>query len=85
MTGDPLWVNTTGNPGMATAGTGDVLGGIMAGLAVQGFDPLDAAKAAVFIHGSAGDRAARRKTQACLMATDIINDLPVISKLLSIR
>ncbi|PDO09829.1 MAG: bifunctional ADP-dependent (S)-NAD(P)H-hydrate dehydratase/NAD(P)H-hydrate epimerase [Candidatus Reconcilbacillus cellulovorans] len=53
------YINTTGNPGMATAGSGDVLTGVVAGLLAQGYTPLQAAALGVYLHGKAGDRAAR--------------------------
>lgn len=67
--------NTTGNPGMATGGSGDVLAGITVSLLAQGFSPADAAKAAVYLHGNAGDKAAARKSQHALLPTDIIEEL----------
>ncbi len=75
-TGFPVHVNMTGNPGMATAGTGDVLAGFLAGLVGQGLDPFSAACAAVYLHGKAGDECARTRTQAGLIAGDIIDALP---------
>lgn len=74
--GQPLQVNMTGNPGMATGGTGDVLAGLLAGLLAQGMQPFDAARASVFLHGRAGDDAATEKTEYCLTAGDIIKSLP---------
>ncbi|MBU4201450.1 MAG: NAD(P)H-hydrate dehydratase [Verrucomicrobia bacterium] len=74
--GEPLQVNLTGNPGMATGGTGDVLAGLLAGLLAQGLKPFDAARAAVFLHGKAGDDAAAEKTEAGLTAGDVIDSLP---------
>jgi ADP-dependent NAD(P)H-hydrate dehydratase / NAD(P)H-hydrate epimerase len=71
----PLQVNMTGNPGMATGGMGDVLGGLMAGLAAQRLDPFDAARLAVFLHGRAGDLGSRRTAQACLTAGTLIREL----------
>ncbi|HET9411342.1 MAG TPA: NAD(P)H-hydrate dehydratase [Candidatus Saccharimonadales bacterium] len=70
------WQNDTGNPGMATAGTGDVLSGIIAGLLAQGIDPAQAVELGVHIHGLAGDRAARAKTEAGMIASDLIEFLP---------
>jgi hydroxyethylthiazole kinase-like uncharacterized protein yjeF len=72
----PIQINLTGNPGMATGGTGDVLAGMLTSLLGQGHDPLDAACAAVYLHGRAGDRAALRKSQAGLVAGDLIAEIP---------
>src|SRR3989339_44038 len=71
-------VNTTGNPGMATAGAGDVLTGIIAALIKQVKEPLlpNAAAAGVFLHGLAGDIAAREKTELALTAGDIAEAFP---------
>lgn len=69
-------VNTTGNPGMATGGTGDVLTGVIAALIGQGLDPFAAAKAGVYLHGLAGDLAARRVGQVSLTAGDVLKELP---------
>ncbi|AEI50442.1 YjeF-related protein [Runella slithyformis DSM 19594] len=67
--------NSTGNPGMATGGSGDVLTGIITGLLAQGMHPTDAAVFGVFQHGKAGDRAAQKCTQPALIASDIINEM----------
>ncbi|HTY59497.1 MAG TPA: NAD(P)H-hydrate dehydratase, partial [Bacteroidota bacterium] len=69
--GGPVYLNSTGNPGMATIGSGDVLTGIIAGFAAQGVPPEQAAYAGVYIHGLAGDIAAERFGQRGLIATDI--------------
>jgi len=69
-------VNTTGNPGMAKGGTGDVLTGIIAAFLAQGLNPFEAAKIAVFIHGLAADLAVRKKGQLSLLASDILDKLP---------
>ncbi|MEN6349613.1 MAG: NAD(P)H-hydrate dehydratase [Syntrophomonas sp.] len=75
-----IYVNINGNPGMATAGSGDVLCGIIAGLVSQGLKPLTAAVAGVYLHGLAGDKAASLKGQRGLIAGDIISCLPDILK-----
>lgn len=72
----PMAVNLTGNPGMASGGSGDVLGGIIASLAGQGIAPFEAACAGVWLHGRAGDVAAAEKSQASLIASDLIEKLP---------
>lgn len=71
-----VYFNTTGNPGMATGGSGDVLTGIILGLSAQGFLPDEAALTGVFVHGLAGDLAANELTQSALIASDIIDYLP---------
>jgi hydroxyethylthiazole kinase-like uncharacterized protein yjeF len=73
--GVKLFVNKTGNPGMATGGTGDVLTGIITALAGQGLSNFDAAVLGVYAHGLAGDIAARKMGQVSLIATDIIDSL----------
>lgn len=71
-----LYVNTTGNSGLASGGTGDVLAGLIGGLMAQGLDPLDAARLGVYVHGLAGDIAAAAKTQRAMIASDVVNALP---------
>ncbi|MEK6531905.1 MAG: NAD(P)H-hydrate dehydratase [Deltaproteobacteria bacterium] len=71
-----VFINPTGNPGLATAGTGDVLSGMAAGMAAQGYDVQDAAIASVFLHGLAADEIKNRQGDAGLIATDILNELP---------
>ena len=75
------YINRTGNPGMASAGTGDVLTGIIAAFLGQGLDAFCAAKYAVYLHGLAGDIAAREKSQISLIASDIIDRIPEAVKL----
>lgn len=74
--GEKVYINKTGNPGMATAGSGDVLTGIMTALLGQGLSDFDAAVLGVYIHGLAGDIASEKIGQVSLMTTDIIDSLP---------
>ncbi len=67
------YVNTTGNPGMATAGSGDVLTGMIAAFLAQGFSAFDAAKYGAYYHGLAGDLAAKAKGRVSLIASDMID------------
>jgi ADP-dependent NAD(P)H-hydrate dehydratase len=69
--------NETGNPGMATAGTGDVLTGIVAALLAQGFSPFDAARLAAWVHGRAGDAAAGDLGEVSMTARDLLDRLYV--------
>ena len=72
--------NTTGNAGMATAGSGDVLTGIITSLLAQGCLPAEAAQLGVYLHGLAGDLAAADLSEEALIASDIINHLPAAFK-----
>ena len=70
--GNKVWFNSTGNPGMATAGSGDVLTGIILSLLAQGYDPINASLTGVYIHGLAGDVAAEKSGFESVIASDII-------------
>lgn len=76
--GKRMYVNVTGNNGMATAGSGDVLTGIIAALIAQGMAPYEATCLAVYIHGLAGDVAADEKGYYSLMASDIVNSIEIV-------
>lgn len=69
-------LNNTGNPGMATGGSGDVLTGLITALACQGLSPFDAARLGVYLHGMAGDLAAAELSQEGMIASDLIRFLP---------
>jgi NAD(P)H-hydrate epimerase len=72
-----VWINPTGSPALAKGGTGDVLTGLMAGMLAQWPDDREAAVlAAVYLHGLAGQRAARATFENCVLATDILHYLP---------
>ena len=70
-----VYFNSTGNPGMATAGSGDVLTGILLGLLAQGMKSVDAAIVGVYLHGLSGDLAIKEKSEVSLVAGDIIDYL----------
>lgn len=76
--------NTTGNPGMATAGSGDVLTGIITGLLARGYSRQEATLMGVYLHGLAGDLAAEEMGQECMVASDIIACLPKAFRKLTI-
>ena len=78
-----VYVNNTGNPGMATAGSGDVLTGIIISLMGQGIDPFESAKLGVYLHGLAGDLAKKDKGEYGLIASDIVEAIPHGIKLLN--
>jgi NAD(P)H-hydrate epimerase len=73
--GTHLYINTTGNPGMATGGSGDVLAGVIGALLAQGMPAYDAAVLGVYMHGRAGDLARERVGEVALIATDVIEHL----------
>ena len=74
--GGDIYINYTGNPGMATAGSGDVLAGIITSFMGQGLMPLEAALAGVYTHGLAGDIAVKEKGEYGLIASDIAEAIP---------
>lgn len=69
------FINSTGNPGMATAGSGDVLTGIITGMLAQGYPPFQAAVFGIYLHGAAGDMAATKRGLEAMIATDITDEL----------
>jgi NAD(P)H-hydrate epimerase len=71
-----VYINATGNPGMASAGQGDVLTGIISGFIAQKIPILESILAAVYIHGAAGDIALSEMGERGLIASDVINNLP---------
>jgi NAD(P)H-hydrate epimerase len=71
-----IHVNSTGDPGMATAGAGDVLTGLIAGLLAQKLQPEDAAYLGTFLHGLAGEHASQEKTPYCMIASDLLEYFP---------
>ena len=77
-----VWFNSTGNPGMATAGSGDALTGIILALLAAGYQSLDAARLGVYVHGLSGDIAAARRGYEALIASDIIENIGEGFKLL---
>ena len=72
-----IYINTSGNPGMATGGSGDVLTGIITGLAAQGYSPLQSALIGVYYHGNAGDKAINTKGMNALIASDLVDFLRI--------
>jgi len=73
-----VWTNPTGNPGMATAGCGDVLTGVITSLLGQGLDVVDAARLGVWWHGLAGDRAAAASSRMGMTSVDLLNHLAAV-------
>ena len=74
------FINSTGNPGMATAGTGDVLTGMISAFLAQGLTPQDASIMGAYLHGYIGDIVAEKMSQQSLIASDIINAIPKVFK-----
>jgi NAD(P)H-hydrate epimerase len=78
--GTNCWENCTGNPGMATGGSGDVLAGIILSLLGQGITPLEAAAAGAWLHGTAGDRCAEKLGEYGMLPGDLVEELPRLLK-----
>lgn len=75
------YINTSGNSGMATGGSGDVLAGMLGGLIAQGMEPYEAAKLGVYLHGKAGDAAASAKSAYSMTAGDILDGITEVTRL----
>ena len=78
--GTDCWENHTGNPGMATGGSGDVLSGVILSLLGQGLPPMEATAAAAWLHGAAGDRAAEKWGEYGMLPGDLVEELPQLLK-----
>ena len=78
--GESCWDNRTGNPGMATGGSGDVLSGVILSLLGQGIPPLEAAAGGAWLHGAAGDLAAKRLGEYGMLPSDLVEELPRLLK-----
>ena len=78
-----LFINTTGNPGMATAGSGDVLTGIITGLIGRGYKPFVAMMIGVYVHGLSGDISNNNLGEESLTATDLIKNLSKSFKMIT--
>ncbi|MDL2311239.1 NAD(P)H-hydrate dehydratase, partial [Peptostreptococcaceae bacterium OttesenSCG-928-C18] len=80
--GKEIYINTTGNPSMATAGSGDVLTGIITTITAQNYDLFEAVKLSVYIHGLSGDLACKIKGEDGVIARDIVENIPFAMKLM---
>jgi NAD(P)H-hydrate epimerase len=78
-----VWINASGNPGLASGGTGDVLAGVIGGLLAQGYPVAEAARLGVFLHGWAADRVAARRGMVGMLASDLIEELPATTAALA--
>ena len=78
--GQTVYINTTGNPGMAVGGCGDVLAGMITGLLGQGLEPLKAAACAAWLHGASGDICAQEIGQHGMLPSDMVKVLPRLLK-----
>jgi NAD(P)H-hydrate epimerase len=79
-----LAINSSGNPGLASGGTGDILTGLIAGFLAQGLSPFDAACLGVYCHGKAADRLSLRFGDRGMLAMDLLPEIPVVLKSLAI-
>ena len=75
-----VYINSTGNPAMASGGMGDILTGMVSGFLAQGYSPLDSARLGVFLHGFCGDKWAEHNGDAGLIATDLLHMIPLMMK-----
>jgi ADP-dependent NAD(P)H-hydrate dehydratase / NAD(P)H-hydrate epimerase len=73
-----VFINSSGNPGLATAGSGDVLSGLIGSFLAQGLSPLDAARIGVYLHGAAGDEAKKLFGEAAMNASDVTHSIPTL-------
>lgn len=73
-----IYINSSGNPGMASGGMGDILTGIIAGFLAQGFSSIDSSRLGVYIHGASGDMAASEKCEWGIIASDLLEKLPYV-------
>lgn len=78
-----VFINPTGNPGMASGGMGDVLSGMLGGLLAQGFEAAEALKLGIYLHGFVGDQVAKEKGEVGIIASDVIEGLPAGMKQLA--
>ena len=76
------WFNPTGNPGMATGGSGDVLTGVLLALLAQGYDTTTTARLGVYVHGLAGDLCRKRQGMTAMIAGDLVQMLPAAWRIL---
>ena len=76
--GEKVFVNTSGNPGMAMGGSGDMLSGMIGAMIAQGIEPFEAAKAAVYLHGLCGDRCAASISQRGMLVSDMTEQLGIL-------
>ena len=75
-----VYINTTGNPGLAKGGSGDLLGGMIAGMTSAGMDPVNACISANFIHGKAADNALEKFGMRAFSLDDLVNEIKIVFK-----